>query len=118
MPFIDDQRTNKDDTDDLAPKLTLISSVLMITLTTCLILDKKLIDSYRRQNDVTQASSLASFPTRNGSDDYHVDDDYEVDERRRRDLIDQKALSIWQILIIVIATSRLNIVPSGSFPEF
>ena len=108
----------KDDTDDLAPKLTLISSVLMITLTTCLILDKKLIDSYRRQNDVTQASSLASYPTQNGSDDYLVGDDYEVNDRRRHELIDQKALSIWQILIIIIATGRLNIVPSGSFREF
>ena len=78
MPFIDDQRTNKDDTDDLAPKLTLITSVLMMTLTTCFIVDKKLIDRYQRS----------------------------------------KALSIWQILIIIIATSRLNIVPLGSFREF
>ena len=68
MPFIDDQKTNKDDTNDLVSKLTLISSVLMMTLATCLIIDKKLIDSYRRQNDVTQTSSLASYPTQNGSD--------------------------------------------------
>ena len=90
MPFIDDQKTNKDDTNDLVSKLTLISSVLMMTLATCLIIDKKLMDSYRRQNDVTQASSLASYPTQNGSDDYLVGDDYEVDDRRRHDLIDQK----------------------------
>ena len=110
MPFTDDQRTNKNYTDDLAP--------IMMMLVSCLNVDIKLIDSYRRQNDVTQASSLASYPTQNGSDDYLVGDDYDVDERRRQDLIDQKALSIWKILIIVIATSRLNIVPSGSSREF
>ena len=109
MPFTD-QRTNKNYSVDLAP--------IMMMLVSCLNVDIKLIDSYRRQNDVTQASSLASYPTQNGDDDYLVGDDYEVDDRRRHDLIDQKALSIWQILTIIIATSRLNIVPSGSFREF
>ena len=118
--FTDDQRTDKDDADDLAPKLTLIRWWQCLgddvyDLPQCW---HKLIDSYRRQNDVTQASSLASYPTQNGDDDYLVGDDYEVDDRRRHDLIDQKALSIWQILTIIIATSRLNIVPSGSFREF
>ena len=89
MPFIDDQRTNKDDTDDLAPKLTLISSVLMMTLTTCLIVDKKLMDSYRRQNDVTQTSSLASYPTQNGSDVMTILSPTRFNR--------SKALSIWQI---------------------
>ena len=60
MPFTDDQRTNKNYTDDLAP--------IMMMLVSCLNVDIKLIDSYRRQNDVTQASSLASYPTQNVSD--------------------------------------------------
>ena len=109
MPFTD-QRTNKNYSVDLAP--------IMMMLVSCLNVDIKLIDSYRRQNDVTQASSLASYPTQNGDDDYLFGDDYEVDDRRRQDLIDQNLLSNWQILIIAIATSRLNIVPSGSFREF
>ena len=59
MPFTD-QRTNKNYSVDLAP--------IMMMLVSCLNVDIKLIDSYRRQNDVTQASSLASYPTQNGSD--------------------------------------------------